>query len=240
MSHITTPQRLAPTGLRRGTALFAACCALAGTTALGVLGTSRPAGAETAEECRERLEREGKSSIEALATCSRLQTPQSTTATTKADTRTPVLDRDSDDDSGTSPVALVLAAVVGAAVGAGAVVALRRNAPAAPASHTAPVSPTVSAAEEQRTQLVAGLIELRDSVNSDALRGDIAQRLRRVGVEEWVLAEGDVFDPAQHRGVDTRPSPTPEWDGRVAETERPGYVDRGSVLRPPDVVVFRT
>jgi len=40
------------------------------------------------------------------------------------------------------------------------------------------------------------------------------------------------------RGVGSAPAPDPGWVGRVASTERAGFVDAGRVMRLPDVVVY--
>jgi molecular chaperone GrpE (heat shock protein) len=92
---------------------------------------------------------------------------------------------------------------------------------------------------EHRRLLVAELIDLRDRVGSDALRDEIAARLRDVGVEELSVTQGEMFDASRHRGVDTVPVGDPGWNQRVASTERPGYSDAGQVLRPPEVTVYR-
>ena len=100
-----------------------------------------------------------------------------------------------------------------------------------------PIGPPPSSAD--RDALVRALIETADQVSSEAVRTTIVQRLGAVGVEPVVVAVGERFDPTTHSGVDAAAAPSPEQNDTVASLERPGWVDRGRVLRPPEVVVNR-
>ncbi|MCB0976782.1 MAG: hypothetical protein KDB02_04920 [Acidimicrobiales bacterium] len=99
--------------------------------------------------------------------------------------------------------------------------------------------PPVVDATGDRDRLVAALIEVADEVSSDAVRTGIAQRLSAVGVEAVVVAPGERFDASTQRGVHAEPAPSPDRADTVVSTERPGWTDRGKVLRPPEVVVYR-
>lgn len=162
-----------------------------------------------------------------------------------------------DDDTDGVPIAAVVAAAVvflmlGLAIGA--LVGRRKAAqplptplaggamiPATAPQVVAPVAVPVTEnrAAEDRRVLVATLVELADQMPSDALKEQIHAQLLQVGVQEVVVQRGEPFDPQRHRGIDTFPSPEPGMDQKVAHTERCGYTDGGTVLRVPEVVVYR-
>ena len=50
--------------------------------------------------------------------------------------------------------------------------------------------------------------------------------------------DGDRFDPAVHEAGGTLPTDDPALDGVIAETEVPGFADRGTLLRAPIVTVM--
>ncbi|MBX3314454.1 MAG: nucleotide exchange factor GrpE [Actinobacteria bacterium] len=134
---------------------------------------------------------------------------------------------------------LVVGALLGAARG-------RRGADpsgATPIPAAVPVpAPVASASTDstaERDDLVEALIDAADQVSSDAVRTSIVHRLAAVGVEPVFVAVGDPFDPTVHRGVDAAAAPSSEQNDTIAALERPGWVDRGRVLRPPEVVVNR-
>jgi len=54
------------------------------------------------------------------------------------------------------------------------------------------------------------------------------------------FADGELFDAVRHNPVGTEPTTDPAADLRVASTVRLGYTDHGSVVRTPDVIVYRT
>ncbi len=139
----------------------------------------------------------------------------------------------------TLPVAVL--AIVIIAIGVGVTAALPRPAAATPApAPQPPASPihTGPAAAQQRDALVRLCIDLRDSVGNPALLERVTRALFEVGVVA-LSPEGMLFDPGQHRAVDRVPSADPALHNRIASTERPGYVDRGTLLRPAEVTVYQ-
>jgi molecular chaperone GrpE (heat shock protein) len=90
----------------------------------------------------------------------------------------------------------------------------------------------------QREALVRAAIDIRDHLTSAALADRLGQALWAAGVGE-VRADGEPFDPQRHQAVDHVATAERSLDGTVAATERPGYVDGGAVVRPPQVVVHR-
>jgi hypothetical protein len=93
-------------------------------------------------------------------------------------------------------------------------------------------------AADERATLVRGLMELGDLVPSSALRHQITDLLAAVGVTA-IDSVGERFDPSRHRAVDRVATVDPGADGRIAETERLGYSDRGRIARLPEVLVYR-
>jgi molecular chaperone GrpE len=65
----------------------------------------------------------------------------------------------------------------------------------------------------------------------------IEEGLSSIGVVA-VRADGERFDPAQHEAGGTMPTDDLSLQGLVAETEVPGFCDRGRVLRAPVVTVY--
>jgi molecular chaperone GrpE len=76
----------------------------------------------------------------------------------------------------------------------------------------------------------------------DRLAGAAAERidagLAGIGVDP-LRPDGEPFDPGQHEAAASVPTDDPARHGLVAETEVPGYADRGTVVRPPVVTVYR-
>ena len=148
----------------------------------------------------------------------------------------------SDDGGGTSPLMLggVLLLGLGAGTAGGAaLMASRRRSAVAPVAAMPPGPPVDAATAGDRRRLVQALIDVRDQVSSEALRASIGAALTEVGVVELSVAAGTVFDPQVHKGVDRVVTDDPGLDRTVAETERPGYADRGTTVRLPEVVVRR-
>ena len=120
--------------------------------------------------------------------------------------------------------------------------ASRQRTAAVPVGAMAPIPPADGAAAAvsgDRRRLVQELISVRDQVSSEALRGSIGAALAEVGVLEQSVPAGTLFDPQLHKGVDRVATDDPGLDRTVSETERPGYVDRGELVRLPEVVVRR-
>lgn len=99
---------------------------------------------------------------------------------------------------------------------------------------TAPSAPTA-----ERAALVALCIDLADRLHTagPGLRARLHRGLADVGVVP-VEPDGLPFDGAEHDAVDREPTTDPARDRTVASTERTGYLDRGRVLRRPEVVVY--
>ncbi|PVZ09954.1 nucleotide exchange factor GrpE [Actinomycetospora cinnamomea] len=111
--------------------------------------------------------------------------------------------------------------------------------PAPDESVTAPVTlPGGADAAGERDALIALCIDLADRLRTTApgLRARLHRGLAEVGVVP-LEPDGRPFDRARHDAVDREPTTDPARDRTVASTERPGYADRGRVLRRPEVVV---
>jgi hypothetical protein len=95
-----------------------------------------------------------------------------------------------------------------------------------------------SAAE--RAQLVASCADLADRLRDrqPALYTVLTRDLAAIGVSVE-LADGELFDARRHNPVGAEPTSDPTADLRVATTVRLGYADHGSVVRSPDVIVYR-
>ncbi|WP_051385434.1 nucleotide exchange factor GrpE [Actinokineospora inagensis] len=91
-----------------------------------------------------------------------------------------------------------------------------------------------------RAALVQAAIRLRDQLTErgPGLADHLLGALGAVGVTP-VRADGELFDPHRHTAVGSVDAPRPDLRDRVAETVKPGYLDRGAVLRLPDVVLYR-
>lgn len=156
-----------------------------------------------------------------------------TTATT-ATTAAPLAPSGSVGDEGVAaPVVgglLLAAVVVGVALG----YLIRSSRSPKPAA-----GPANAALSGTESELVSAVIDVRDRVDNKALADRLGAGLASAG---WVTLDpgGERFDPALQNAVDREPAPSPDLDGKVAAVERVGYRDRsGTVLRPPDVVVYR-
>ncbi len=111
----------------------------------------------------------------------------------------------------------------------------------APATVMAPPAPVVAPdtrSADERARLVQVLVEVGDQLDSQALAAWVGQALAEVGVTE-VVVDGERFDPARHHALEHVVTENPAYDGLVARTARRGYVDRGRVIRLPQVLVYR-
>jgi molecular chaperone GrpE (heat shock protein) len=82
-------------------------------------------------------------------------------------------------------------------------------------------------------------MEVSDLVDSPALREQLLDALKASGVKPIEAGVGEPFDSTRHKAVGTIPTNDPVNDNTVAETQRPGYVDRGKRVRYPEVLVFK-
>jgi molecular chaperone GrpE len=76
-----------------------------------------------------------------------------------------------------------------------------------------------------------------DRARSSGVAERIEDGLAQVGVTA-IRPDGERFDPAYHEAGGTVPTGDPALDGTVAETEAPGFHDRGQLLRAPLVTVY--
>ncbi len=65
----------------------------------------------------------------------------------------------------------------------------------------------------------------------------LRKELESAGLER-VDPAGTPFDPSVHEAVATTPSPDPAQDDHVSATFQPGYLFKGSLIRPAKVQVF--
>jgi molecular chaperone GrpE len=102
----------------------------------------------------------------------------------------------------------------------------------------AEVKPHLERLLADRARLIEICLYARDRVNSRAAAERIDAGLGELGVTP-VRADGEPFDPGRHEASASVPTDDPALHGRVAETELPGYADRGVLVRPPVVTVYR-
>jgi hypothetical protein len=93
---------------------------------------------------------------------------------------------------------------------------------------------------DERARLVLSCADLADRLRDrqPALYSVLTRDLVAVGVSVQ-LADGEPFDAERHNPVGTEPTSDPGADLRVAETVRLGVLDHGSLIRVPDVIVYR-
>lgn len=92
--------------------------------------------------------------------------------------------------------------------------------------------------QADRQKFIELILYARDRVTSPAAADRIDAGLRELGIEA-IRPDGERFDPSRHEAAATVPTDDPEKHGLVAETETLGYSDRGHVVRPPIVTVYR-
>jgi molecular chaperone GrpE len=105
-------------------------------------------------------------------------------------------------------------------------------------AEVAPHLAELEALRQERASLIELCLYARDRVSSPAAAERIDAGLVELGVTP-LRPDGQPFDPARHEAAATVPTEDPELHGTVAETEVPGYADRGALVRPPVVSVFR-
>jgi hypothetical protein len=226
-------------------------CIVLGACVLLPARSASASGGQSTEECVTQRVADGESRAQAMAACLR-EGPETTVVVTTVprggldtgDTSSPA----SEGDDGTSPVALIVAGVVGLVIGAAAasVLARRRRAPSS--STAAPSAPTGASLQppasvgplppDRSPGLITSLIDLSDRMTSQALRAEIVATLGRAGVHPIEIAPGTPFEATTMRGIGSAPTTDPAWVGRVATTDRCGFHDAGRIIRLPDVVVY--
>lgn len=89
----------------------------------------------------------------------------------------------------------------------------------------------------ERSALIGMCLYALDRARSAGVAERLEAGLAEVGVEA-VRPNGDPFDPSVHEAGGTEPTDDPALVGRIAETEVPGFTDRGRSLRAPIVIVY--
>lgn len=92
--------------------------------------------------------------------------------------------------------------------------------------------------QQERVQLIELCLYARDRMSSAAAAERVDAGLLELGITP-LRPDGQYFDPAQHEAAASIPTEDPTLHGMVAETEVPGYADRGTLVRPPVVSVYR-
>ncbi|MGW5051179.1 nucleotide exchange factor GrpE [Actinokineospora sp. NPDC004072] len=90
----------------------------------------------------------------------------------------------------------------------------------------------------ERKAMVALCLYAHDRARSSGVAERLEEGLAGVGVQA-LRPDGERFDPAVHEAGGTAETDDPALDGVVAETEVVGFSDRGHVLRPPIVTVYK-
>jgi hypothetical protein len=90
----------------------------------------------------------------------------------------------------------------------------------------------------ERLMLIELCLYARDRVSSAAVGDRIDAGLTDIGITP-LRPDGERFDPAVHEAAATVSTDDPSLHDLIAETEVPGYADRGVVVRPPVVSVYR-
>lgn len=121
-----------------------------------------------------------------------------------------------------------------------------RSASQAPRPHSPVATPRAGAngretgaCARERAILATACIEVSDLVDSAALQEQLLDALKASGVSPVEAGVGEPFDSSRHKAVGTIPTTDRGNDNTVAETQRPGYVDRGKRVRYPEVLVFK-
>jgi molecular chaperone GrpE (heat shock protein) len=89
----------------------------------------------------------------------------------------------------------------------------------------------------ERKALIRMCLYALDRARSAGVVERLEAGLAEVGVRA-VRPDGDQFDPSVHEAGGTEPTDDPALVGRIAETEVPGFTDRGRALRAPIVIVY--
>jgi hypothetical protein len=92
--------------------------------------------------------------------------------------------------------------------------------------------------EDERGVLRDAIHEVIDLVPSPALQRRLSDVLAQVGVQRGGAAIGDPYDPDVHVAVGTDDTDDAALDGRIADVEREGLLDRGDLVDPPQVRVL--
>jgi molecular chaperone GrpE (heat shock protein) len=89
----------------------------------------------------------------------------------------------------------------------------------------------------ERSALIRMCLYALDRARSAGVAERLEAGLAEVGVRA-VRPDGERFAPSALEAGGTEPTDDPALVGRVAETETPGFLDRGQSLRAPIVIVY--
>jgi len=89
----------------------------------------------------------------------------------------------------------------------------------------------------ERRALISLCLYALDRARSAGVTERLEAGLAEVGVQA-VRPDGERFDPSVHEAGGAEPTDDPALVGRIAETEVPGFTDRGQSLRAPIVIVY--
>ncbi len=89
----------------------------------------------------------------------------------------------------------------------------------------------------ERRALISLCLYALDRARSAGVTERLEAGLAEIGVQA-VRPDGDRFDPSVHEAGGAEPTDDPALVGLIAETEVPGFSDRGESLRAPIVIVY--
>jgi molecular chaperone GrpE len=92
-------------------------------------------------------------------------------------------------------------------------------------------------AGEERQALLQLCLYALDRARSAGVAERLEEGLAKVGVTA-LRPDGCLFDPSWHEAGGTVCTDDPGLEGVIAETEVPGFADRGTLLRAPIVTVY--
>ncbi len=149
-------------------------------------------------------------------------------------------------DLGVGTLALRVGLLLAAAVGGGLLaLALRGPLVRPPASspteeppQPAP-GPPLGTARQGDDPLLGRVLEVRDLLDSPALRARLDDGISSAGFEVLAPRPGERFDPAVHTAVDSEAAPEGATPGTIASVEQVGLRQGTTLLRRASVVVWR-
>lgn len=90
----------------------------------------------------------------------------------------------------------------------------------------------------ERETLIRLCMYAYDRARSTGVTERLEEGMNSIGVTA-LRPRGEPFDPSRHEAGGTVRTADHTLDGLIAETETLGFTDRGRMLRPPVVVVYR-
>lgn len=102
-------------------------------------------------------------------------------------------------------------------------------------------TPNEEVLARERAMLIDGLVDLDQTWGDrfESLREKIRRTLAQVGVDAIIPAAGEPFDAAEHESVGAESTTAEHLHETIVSADAAGYVDRGIVVRQPQVVVYR-